>query len=247
MKGEFMITENKSIPKYIQIEEYIINAINESVYQKGMVIPSEDKLAKMFSASRMTARKAIDELVTRGYLHRIKGRGTIVNQYNVEKTMNVSKGWKETMEASGYHTRTEVLEFCKVPANEIIAKNLNISQNTEVALLRRIRYADVIPMFIENAYLNLNIFPDIFNISFNDESLYYVMEHNYNIRINHVYQKIYTEKINGDTSKILFGINNSVAMVMENTSYDMYTRPIEYTKCYINGYNYNLRFVINKS
>ena len=43
-----MITENKSIPKYIQIEEYIINAINESVYQKGMVIPSEDKLAKMF-------------------------------------------------------------------------------------------------------------------------------------------------------------------------------------------------------
>lgn len=155
MKGEFMITENKSIPKYIQIEEYIINAINESVYQKGMVIPSEDKLAKMFSASRMTARKAIDELVTRGYLHRIKGRGTIVNQYNVEKTMNVSKGWKETMEASGYHTRTEVLEFCKVPANEIIAKNLNISQNTEVALLRRIRYADEIPMIIENAYLNL--------------------------------------------------------------------------------------------
>lgn len=73
------------------------------------------------------------------------------------------------------------------------------------------------------------------------------MEKEYDIKIDHVYQKIYTEQIEGEISKILFGMNHSVAMVMENTSYDMYARPIEYTKCYINGYNYKLRFVVNQT
>lgn len=234
------------VPIYKQIENYIMECIHDSRLQKGMMIPSEENFCEMFSTSRMTVRKAIDELVGKGVLYRMKGKGTFVNKFNIEKTMNVSTGWKETMQAQGHKTKTKVLNFCYVEASEYIAKNLNVAIGSNVVLLERLRYADELPVLIEKAYLNGSILKGIMDYEFSDESLYRVFENNFDIKLNHVYQKIYTKEISGDHAKLLFNTKNATTMVMENTSYDSYTRPIEFTICYINGERYTLRYAINK-
>jgi len=44
----------------------------------GGKLPSEDQLAADFGVSRMTVRRAVDQLVSQGVLSRVQGRGTFV-------------------------------------------------------------------------------------------------------------------------------------------------------------------------
>lgn len=237
---------DQQLPIYRRIEQFVLENIHDSRYQQGMLIPSEEEFCTMFSTSRMTVRKAMDTLVARGVLHRIKGKGTFVSKFNIEKTMNSVTGWNETMKAGGHKSRSKVLSFQIEKCDEIVAKNLNMNIGSDVYVLARLRYADDIPVLIERAHLNAALFPDFLNHSFPNESMYDVIEGEYNIKLNHVYQKLHTEEITGEYASLIFDKPSAVAMVMENTSFDQYTRPIEYTVSYINGACYSLRYVVNK-
>ena len=237
----------ETIPLYKQIENHVMDCIHNSIYPQGMVIPSEEEFCNMFHTSRMTVRKAIDSLAAKGIVHRIKGKGTFVNKFNIEKTMNSVTGWRETMQAAGHTTKSKVLKFTSESCDEDVARNLNIVPGSKVYVLERLRYADDMPVLIEKAYLNAVFFKDFLSHEFLEDSLYEVMEREYDIRLSHVYQKLHTEKITGKYAQLLFDKDEETAMVMENTSYDHYTRPIEYTICCINGERYALRYVVNKT
>ena len=64
--------------KFYEIEEYLLNNIKKSFYLPDEKIESENELVKKFGVSRMTCRKAIENLVQRNYLYKIKGKGTYV-------------------------------------------------------------------------------------------------------------------------------------------------------------------------
>lgn len=60
----------------------ITDFLREKIYKDyapGDMVPSENELANMFKVSRLTARKAIDKLVSDGLLVRVQGIGTFVS------------------------------------------------------------------------------------------------------------------------------------------------------------------------
>ncbi len=63
---------------YKKIARFIKEEISKGKYIPGDRIPSENRLATLFDVSRMTARKAIDNLVYDGVVIRIPGLGTYV-------------------------------------------------------------------------------------------------------------------------------------------------------------------------
>ena len=67
-------------PKYVVIQNYILEKINSGVLKPGDVIPSDNELSHMFGVSRVTVSTAISELRTRGIVTRIKGKGTFVSK-----------------------------------------------------------------------------------------------------------------------------------------------------------------------
>ena len=60
-------------PKYYIVKQDIIKRINDNTYKEHETIPSERDLMAMFDVSRITVRKAIEELVSEGYLYRVHG------------------------------------------------------------------------------------------------------------------------------------------------------------------------------
>ncbi|MCK5527648.1 MAG: GntR family transcriptional regulator, partial [Candidatus Latescibacteria bacterium] len=70
------IDKKSSKPLYEQIKEYISNGIHQGQYQPYQKISSEWGLASKFGVSRLTVRKAFDDLVNRGILYREHGKGT---------------------------------------------------------------------------------------------------------------------------------------------------------------------------
>ena len=69
---------SENIPRYRQIEDYLLERIRSGEFPVNHQIPPEEQLARDFGVSRMTANKAIRDLVHKGYLVRQAGLGTFV-------------------------------------------------------------------------------------------------------------------------------------------------------------------------
>ena len=73
-------------PKYLQIKDKIMGFIEGQ--QPNTPIPSEREISTIYDASRMTVRRAIEELVEDGYLYREKNVGTFVADEKARKKIN---------------------------------------------------------------------------------------------------------------------------------------------------------------
>ena len=82
--------ENKEKPKYQNLKDYIISVIEDGNINQNEKMYSENELAEKFNISRHTVRKAIGDLVNEGWLYRIQGKGTFVNNTSL-KVYNTNK------------------------------------------------------------------------------------------------------------------------------------------------------------
>lgn len=65
-------------PRYHQVYVTLRTWVLDGTYKPGDQIPTEPQLCTMFNVSRITVRKAIDNLAREGWLLRQQGRGTFV-------------------------------------------------------------------------------------------------------------------------------------------------------------------------
>ncbi|MBU6378149.1 MAG: GntR family transcriptional regulator [Gammaproteobacteria bacterium] len=65
-------------PRYHQVYVTLRTWVRDGTYRPGDRIPTEPQLCEMFDVSRITVRKAIDNLCREGWLVRQQGRGTFV-------------------------------------------------------------------------------------------------------------------------------------------------------------------------
>lgn len=77
-------------PLYIQVKDTILEQIKSGNLKKGDQLLSESQFQKEFNVSRVTVRKAIDELVQEGYLVRLHGKGTYVKNQNLDLQKSLS-------------------------------------------------------------------------------------------------------------------------------------------------------------
>ena len=69
-------------PVYLQLKEMLRNQIEQGVYCYHQKLPSERDLCQHFKLSRMTARRALKELVDEGLAYTRVGKGTFVGKPN---------------------------------------------------------------------------------------------------------------------------------------------------------------------
>src|SRR5699024_11249645 len=72
------MTTNKNKYQYAYVKKQIIKNIENGKYSINEKIPTEHQLCEMFNTSRVTIRKALDQLVLEGYLVKRQGSGTLV-------------------------------------------------------------------------------------------------------------------------------------------------------------------------
>lgn len=72
------LDEGSSTPLYAQLRELLKSQIEDGSFAPGERIPSEDKLNGLYGVSRITIRRALQELADDGYLVKCPGKGTDV-------------------------------------------------------------------------------------------------------------------------------------------------------------------------
>ncbi len=146
------------VPLYHQIFLILRNRIYGGELSAGDLVPGEQDLSAEFGVSRITAKRALNELADAGLVVRERGRGTRVIKRPPAPAVTASiEGWLENISLMGLSTEARVLEFDYVAAGEDIAHALEIEPGTEVQRAVRVRSLDGEPMSYLVTYVPADI------------------------------------------------------------------------------------------
>lgn len=164
-----------------KIEEYIVTH-KLKAHDK---LPSERSLCELFSANRITLREVLKHMQNEGCIYTVHGKGNFIAEpkytEDVRSFISYSSGW----ESDGYQTRSKVIDFYVIEAPKKVAQALKCRIGTSVYLLKRVRYLNDIPLFLETAYIPIEYCPKLDSFNFNSCSLYSTLEQFYNIKLTH--------------------------------------------------------------
>lgn len=190
-------------PKYLEIQNLLLQRIKNGNYQEGQLIPKEVDLAEQLNVSRPTVRHAIRNLVQGGYLERRKKRGTIVTQTKIKQQFtHVIESYNTEIQNNGLVAKTQVLNFSTEKANDEVAEALTIKPNTEVYKLVRLRSADNKPVVFVVTYLPIAQLSDLQKIDFTHHSLYSELA-KAGLEITHVSRKIEVHPATEEEAQLL--------------------------------------------
>lgn len=230
-------------PLFRQIIDSINSGIESGVYARGDAIPSEPELCRLFDTTRMTVRRAIDQLVGEGRLFRIQGKGTFVTTLEVDKTYQ-KHGFSSNMLSLGLHPSSQVIFIGECEANAMIRKHLDLAPDESVFCLKRIRYVDLEPIAIERVWISLQRYPLLLQHDFAQESLYDVLRREYGVEIGYSKQRINAITIEGEDAQLLFQQKKGVALRIRNVDYAKGMKPIAASDSVYHGGKYTLDVVI---
>ncbi len=149
------VDRSSPAPLYHQLREVLLTLIKEGQLQEGDLIPTERELGEKFEVSRITVRRAINELVREGYLVAQQGKGTFVARPKIQRHMTEMKSFSEEMAEEGHRPGSRLLSSRHERASGYVASALDIGDDGWVWVVERLRLADDEPICISLAYLNL--------------------------------------------------------------------------------------------
>ena len=151
---------NAKQPRYQQIKQHIVDAIDQGEYPPHSQIPTEHALAELFSVSRMTVNKAIRDLVQAGLLIRTAGQGTYVTDLKAESPLQTINNIADEVKLRGHVFHSEVLCLEAVAASESVAVQLGVRVGAEVFHSRVLHFENQQPIQLEERYVNPDWAPE---------------------------------------------------------------------------------------
>ncbi|MCF6361591.1 MAG: GntR family transcriptional regulator [Cyclobacteriaceae bacterium] len=202
--------------KYFKISQKIISQIQSGELRPGMRVPSENEIITQHKVSSTTARKALNELEQAGYASKIKGKGTFVLVRNVERTATKILGFSSNMRQTGHKPSTKLLNSKLIKSGYSATINGRwYSMKGPVLQIRRLRFADGIPMMLEERYISLDLCPDIDKQEL-EGSLYDIYEDKYSLQLAEINQMLSATVITDKKIKSLFKLEKDIPAFFVN-------------------------------
>ena len=237
-----MLKAKSSQPYYEQINEYILYKINTGELAPHDRIPSERGLSEQFGVSRLTAGKAIKELVLEGKLYTQVGKGTFVSDEPINQMLDMLTSFSEDIEKRGQRPGSRLLDARIISASGRLAQALQIPVGASLVMLRRVRLANEQPVALEVSHLVASHCPDLLaRFDFERESLYHVLRTHYNIRLVYANQELGARLATPEEAQMLKVEVNSPILSMVRVTYIEDQRPIEYVESAYRGDRYKFR------
>ena len=224
-------------PLYLQLKGIIDDAVRRGALRPGDALPSERDLAVRVEMSRVTVRKAVQNLVREGVLIQRRGSGTYVAPQvsRVEQSLGKLTSFAEDMARRGTAVRSVWLDrgLYDPSPEETIA--LGLSAAERVARVARLRISGDTPLAIERAALSAGVLPDPEAIG---TSLYAHLGKTGNRPVRAI-QRLRAVNLDEEDAHLL-GLAAGVASLhIERTSYLESGRVVEFTRSTYRGDAYD--------
>lgn len=222
-------------PRYKQIKEDIVEDILSGVYEPGDMIPKQSDYAEKYGVSRLTVRKAIDDLVQKGILQTEKGKGTFVREI-AKKAYSYRRlaGFSSNVVSSEIKVHSKVVSIQELKADRPLAKYLQIPVDSEVVLIERLRYSNNHCVSFQKSYLPKK---RVEGINFAEEqleenSLYAVLRKRAGIELSYLDERFRAIRANEEISEHFHIEEGDPILYVKRIAYDSEHIPIEFCKNY---------------
>lgn len=151
--------------KYIEIEDFFINNIENGNFELNQLLPSEVDLCDKFSTSRMTVNKAMTNLSNKGYIRRVPGNGSFVDDayINPKSDLIQKHSLSDEIRAFGMEPGSKLLDYQIIQGkdNKEIARELNVKDDEFIHYFVRLRTGDDKPVVLSYTYINYSLLPNL--------------------------------------------------------------------------------------
>lgn len=153
-------------PLYQRVKAHVLARIAAGDLKPGARVPSEHELVAELGVSRMTANRALRELMAEGRLTRTAGVGTFVAPARpVGTVLEIKNIAEEIAERGGRHS-ADVLHLAEEPADAGIAAGFDLSAGTALFHSILLHREDGRPLQIEDRWVLPAAAPDYLTLDF---------------------------------------------------------------------------------
>lgn len=237
---DLLIDKELPTPAYLQLKDQLATAIDRGQLLAGSALPSERGLATNLGLSRMTVRRAFEELVEAGLVEQRQGSGTYVKGQPLEQVIDRVLGFGDEARNLGLRPGTRMVETQLLPADETVATALRIGLGSQVLRLNRLRTADGEPLAIQEAHLPPHLAALSIELLEESGSLYRSLESQFGVQPVRAHQTI-SARLPTRVESNLLGINREVpVLALERTTYGADEVPFEYVRSAYRGDIYRM-------
>jgi GntR family phosphonate transport system transcriptional regulator len=142
-----------SFPTHYQEIAALLEQDLRQHYQCGDYLPAEHQLAERYEVNRHTLRRAIDELVVRGWVQRRQGVGVLVLMRPFDYPLHAQARFSQNLLEQGSHPTSERLISVLRPTVSHIADALGMEEGQQVIHLRTLRRVNGVPVCVIDHFL----------------------------------------------------------------------------------------------
>ena len=137
------LQQDTPTPLYFRLYTLLKNAILDGTVANGSQMPTEQQLAETFGVSRITAKRAMDELAAEDLVQRRRGKGTHVTyEYKPQPVRAPLVGMLQEIESMARHSDVKVLECKRLHPPGHVREALGLAEKEKALHLLRVRSRD---------------------------------------------------------------------------------------------------------
>lgn len=204
--------KHSNTPIYKTLRADLKRQIDEGIYKKGDLLPSENELCKSYNTTRPTVRQALKELINLGYIIRHHGKGSIVSEPKNGLGILSLKGSTAGIGKNKLLTKI-LIKAHKIPWPTNFSYKLTEAQHKAGCIyLSRLRYVNGLPTLYEETYITNIDLPRFTMHNLEKNSLFKTLNKYHKIEIMEGEQKIWAISANKKLSDLL-SIKNEVPVL----------------------------------
>ena len=137
------LSKQSPTPLYHQLFALLKSRILDGTLAYGMRLPPEEQLGDLFQVSRITAKRAMDDLSKEALVERRRGRGThVIYQYSPKPVHAPLTGMLQEIESMARNSSAEILDYGMRIPPQAIREDLKLADGEAALHLLRVRERD---------------------------------------------------------------------------------------------------------
>ena len=209
--------------KYPVIKAALKARLQNASYRVGQPLPSESNLAEEFQVSRMTARRALDELEREGYIYRVQGSGS----FPTGKRFRQGVYRIRSLEEMALERGPDAVSFTRVLRSGLtgsapleIVQALGLEPGAAVVEIVRLRGVNDEPLLLERRYLRPDRAEGVLRFDLTGESLHDLIVSRLQLEIARVEQTLDAVNLEPDEANLLGLPPGTACFLMRRVSFD---------------------------
>ncbi len=236
---------------YLQVKESLANKIKEDKYEIGSYLPTERELCDHYDVSRITVRRALEELEDEGFVVKERSKGVkIINQsiQYIKSALNQYQGFHAKMRNKGLEPKQFLTEWQVTELPDKFFNNfsgIDEYYDKQILLLIRLLGVEDKPMIYLRTYLtkecNINV------EDYTGDSLYSTIKERSGNVI--AYSREFVSAIISDNEKEeLFRVDHKIPILERNQiGYTKEGKILFFTEAFYNSEIYQHHFLALKN